>query len=64
MDAISDPFAPLETEWPRLSCVRPEDAALVSRLMTLAVSRWLAPWPVPFTPEMGIMRKRGVLATR
>ncbi len=56
MDAGSGLVAPLGTERLRLRCVRPEDAAQVSRLMTLAVSRWLASWPVPFTPEMAAER--------
>jgi len=56
MDASSGLFAPLGTERLRLRCVRPDDAAQVSRLMTPAVSRWLASWPVPFTPEMAAER--------
>ena len=56
MGARSDPLAPLGTERLRLRCVRPDDAAQVSGLMTPAVSRWLASWPVPFTPEMAAER--------
>ena len=56
MDASSSLFAPLGTERLRLRCVRPDDAAQVSRLMTPAVSRWVASWPVPFTPEMAAER--------
>jgi ribosomal-protein-alanine N-acetyltransferase len=48
----SDPFAPLLTDRLRLRCVTADDAAATSRLMTPGVSRWLASWPVPFTPEM------------
>ena len=54
--ASSDPVASLGTERLRLRCVRPDDAAHVSRLMTPAVSRWMAFWPVPFTPEMAAER--------
>ncbi len=56
MDAGSGLFAPLGTERLRLRWGRPQDAAQVSRLMTSAVSRWLASWPVPFTPEMAAER--------
>jgi len=56
MDARSGLFAPLGTERLRLRWVRPEDAAQVSMLMTPAVSRWVASWPVPFTPEMAAER--------
>ena len=32
--------------------MRLEDAVPVSAMMTAAVNRWVASWPVPFTPEM------------
>jgi ribosomal-protein-alanine N-acetyltransferase len=54
--ASSDPLASLGTERLRLRCVQSEDAAQVSRLMTPAISRWVASWPVPFTPEMAAER--------
>ena len=54
--ASSNPVASLGTERLRLRCVRPDDAAQVSRLMTPAVSRWVASWPVPFTPKMAAER--------
>ena len=56
MGASSDLLASLGTERLQLRCVRPEDAAQVSRLMTPAISRWVASWPVPFTPEMAAER--------
>ncbi len=56
MDAGSGLFAPLGTERLRLRCVRLDDAAQISRLMTPAVSRWVSSWPVPFTPEMAAER--------
>lgn len=40
----------------RLRPLRPADAAALSALMTPEVSRWLASWPVPFTPEMAEAR--------
>lgn len=54
--ASSDLVASLGTERLRLRCVRPEDAAQISRLMTPAVSRWVASWPVPFTLTMAAER--------
>ena len=39
---------------PRPPC--PADAPALSALMTPGVSRWLASWPVPFTPEMAEAR--------
>ena len=36
--------------------MRLEDAVPVSGMMTAAVSRWVASWPVPFTPEMAVER--------
>ena len=46
----------IETPRLRLRCVRQDDAARVSAMMTPAVSRWVATWPVPFTPEMASER--------
>ena len=42
----------IETPRLRLRPPRPEDAPAGAALMTPGVSRWLARWPVPFTPEM------------
>ena len=53
---ISEPFKPVLTARLRLRCLVPEDAGGISSLMTPAVSRWLASWPVPFTPEMASSR--------
>lgn len=46
----------VETARLRLRCVHLEDAMPVSAMMTAAVSRWVASWPVPFTPEMAVER--------
>lgn len=56
MDANADPFDPVWTMRLKLRCVRPEDAARTSAMMTPAISRWVASWPVPFTPEMAAER--------
>lgn len=56
MDANADPFDPVKTARLKLRCVRPGDAARTSAMMTPAVSRWVASWPVPFTPEMAAER--------
>ena len=57
----SEPFAPRLTNRLVLRCVRPEDAIPTSRLMSPEVSRWLASWPVPFTPAMAGERIDGLL---
>ena len=46
----------LETSRLRLRPPRPEDAPVVSALMTPGVSQWLARWPVPFTVQMAEAR--------
>ncbi|MBY6243314.1 GNAT family N-acetyltransferase [Methylosinus sp. Sm6] len=51
-----DLFPPLETDRLRLRCVAQRDAVATSRWMTPAVSRWLASWPLPFTPAMAAER--------
>jgi len=56
MDSYPDLFGAVETARLRLRCVRLEDAVPVSGMMTAAVSRWVASWPVPFTPEMAVER--------
>lgn len=56
MDAAADPFDPVETVRLKLRCVRPGDAEHISAMMTPAISRWVASWPVPFTPEMAAAR--------
>ncbi|MBV9653266.1 MAG: GNAT family N-acetyltransferase [Acetobacteraceae bacterium] len=50
------PCPPVQTARIRLRCVRPGDAIRTSEMMTSAVSRWLAYWPVPFTLEMAESR--------
>ena len=56
MDDTADLFPSLETARLRLRCVRPADAAGFSAMMTPAVSRWVAAWPVPFTVDMAAER--------
>lgn len=56
MSIDHDRFAPLRTSRLRLRCIEPGDAAVVSRLMTPSVSRWVISWPVPFTVEMAAER--------
>lgn len=51
-----DLFPPVETARLVLRCVAPGDAEATSALMTPEVSRWVATWPVPFTPEMAARR--------
>jgi ribosomal-protein-alanine N-acetyltransferase len=51
-----DPFEPIETARLRLRCVALQDADTTSELMTSDVSRWLANWPLPFTPSMAVER--------
>ncbi|WP_297493708.1 GNAT family N-acetyltransferase [Acidocella sp.] len=50
------PFQPLETDRLRLRCVVADDAPALTRLITPAVSRWVASWPVPLTPEIALTR--------
>lgn len=56
MDSEADLFPAVDTARLRLRCVRPGDAAQISEMMTPAVSRWVASWPVPFTPAMAAER--------
>ena len=46
----------IETARLRLRRPHPDDAPAVSVLMTPAISRWLARWPIPFTVEMAQSR--------
>jgi ribosomal-protein-alanine N-acetyltransferase len=55
---VTEPFAVRSTNRLRLRCVTADDASATSRLMTPAISRWLASWPVPFTLEMAQQRIR------
>ena len=56
MDNRPDLSSPIETPRLRLRCPRQEDATSISEMMTPAVSRWLASWPVPFTAAMAAER--------
>lgn len=56
MTMPTEPFAPIETSRLRLRCVTVEDAAATSALMSEAVARWLASWPMPFTQQMARRR--------
>lgn len=53
---IGDPFPSMETARLTLRCVAAADAAATSALMTPEVSRWVADWPLPFTPDMAAAR--------
>ncbi len=46
-----DLFEAVETERTCLRCVRRDDAGTVARLMTPAISRWLASWPTTVTEQ-------------
>ncbi|AWN48031.1 N-acetyltransferase [Methylobacterium terrae] len=57
----------LDTPRLHLRLVAPEDAEATSALMTQAVSRWLASWPIPFTVAMArerIATARALAAAR
>ncbi len=60
MVAAHDTFPPVDTERLRLRCAEERDAAPLARLMSEAVSRRLASWPVPYTPLMALDRIAGV----
>ena len=49
---LSEPFEAQLTSRLEIRCVTADDAAATSLLMTPGVGRWLASWPIPFTPEM------------
>jgi RimJ/RimL family protein N-acetyltransferase len=50
----------LETPRLRLRCAEPRDAEALAGMMSEAVSRRLASWPVPYTPLMALDRIAGV----
>lgn len=52
----SDPFDALLTSRMRMKCVSLDDAVATSALMTPGISRWLASWPMPFTPAQARRR--------
>lgn len=55
-DATVDPHEILSTNRLLLRWVNAGDAVPTAKLMTIAVSRWLASWPIPFTAEMAQRR--------
>lgn len=58
---VDSPALPLiETPRLRLRCAEPRDADVLARMMSETVSRRLASWPVPYTPEMALDRIAGV----
>ncbi len=54
------PLPPVCTERLWLRCAEPRDAEALAALMSEAVSRRLASWPVPYTPLMAADRIAGV----
>ena len=60
MVATHDTFPLVDTGRLRLRCVEERDAAALAGLMSEAVSRRLASWPVPYTPLMALDRIAGV----
>jgi len=60
MVAHAPAVPPVDTERLRLRCAEPRDAEALSALMSEAVSRRLASWPVPYTPPMALDRIHGV----
>jgi RimJ/RimL family protein N-acetyltransferase len=58
---VAAPALPVvETARLRLRCAEPRDAEALAALMSEAVSRRLASWPVPYTPPMALDRIAGV----
>lgn len=47
----SDLFSPISSKRTSLRCPRHDDAATVARLVTPAISRWLASWPAPMNEQ-------------
>jgi len=60
MVAAHDTFPSVDTQRLRLRCAEERDAAALAGLMSEAVSRRLASWPVPYTPLMALDRIAGV----
>jgi len=44
-------IGPLDTDRLNLRCPRIDDAPVLAEMMTPAIGRWLASWPLPFTQE-------------
>ena len=55
-----DIFPPVDTLRLRLRCAEPRDAPALAAMMSEAVSRRLASWPVPYTAPMALHRIAGV----
>ena len=60
MVAASQTLPPIDTSRLRLRCAEERDAAALASLISEAVSRRLASWPVPYTPVMALDRISGV----
>ena len=60
MVASDAAFPAIETPRLRLRLAEPRDAPALAALMSDGVSRRLASWPVPYTPEMALDRIAGV----
>lgn len=56
----SSELPPLDTQRLRLRCAEPQDAEALATMMSEAISRRLASWPVPYTPMMAMDRIAGV----
>lgn len=57
---FSSTLPPLETRRARLRCPELRDAEAIAGLMSEAISRCLASWPVPCTVEMAAERIAGI----
>jgi ribosomal-protein-alanine N-acetyltransferase len=53
---LPPPHAPVDTRRLHLRCVEPGDASATARLLTPAVSTWLASWPSPVTTAAAAAR--------
>lgn len=60
MVADAPAWPAIKTARLRLRCAEPRDAEALAALMSEAVSRRLASWPVPYTPPMALDRIAGV----
>ncbi|MEO3473101.1 GNAT family N-acetyltransferase [Roseomonas sp. CAU 1739] len=60
MVANADTVPPVHTNRLCLRCAEERDATALAGLMSEAVSRRLASWPVPYTPVMALDRIAGV----
>lgn len=60
MVVATETLPPVDTERLRLRCAEERDAAALAGLMSEAISRRLASWPVPYTPVMALDRISGV----